>query len=459
MTEAVVLLPAALSWWVAWKQSLGEAFLKVYLPVILILPDYYTLPVPGAPDPSFLSATILPLGAILCWKAFVKKEWKYSVVDFAVASFLIWQIVCEVYNTGYEKLPDLIFDLFTLAIWPYMGAKTLIEQTGRRVAFARKVVWSVFLVCVISIYEFKMGLSLFRLGLGPLFPGQTPAWVTQLRWGFGRIAGPYGHAITMAVFIGVAYLFHRWLCQIGAWERKFRFMGSHPFQKQQILTAGLLAGLFMTLSRGPWLGAIAGGVLASIGLRKQRGRALIRALLILVVGGSIVYYGGKEYLNGVSAFEGVEEQASAAYRVILVGQYEDIVMQSPIFGWGRANWPLVTGMLSIDNNYLFVALGTGLVGLGLFALMFMTSIGRIFSSGFFPLKLSPEDRTFRFTLLGILISIAISTGTTYIGMHMYPLFFSLLGWSEACAMRQTEAVAATAPREVPEPYQMMKVIA
>jgi O-antigen ligase len=459
MTEAIVLIPALIAWWVASRQSLAAAFAVVYLPVFLIFPDYYTLPIDHFPDPSFIQAAIVPIGLGLCWKALVRKEWRVSLLDFGVLAFLLWQVVCEVYNTGYTKMPDLIFDLLTLAVFPYMGGKTLIEQTGFRAVFARRFVWSVFLVCLLSVYEFRLGVSLFRPTLGPFFPGQTPPWVTQLRWGFGRIAGPYGHAISMAVFVGIAYLLHRWLARMGLWERGFKWAESLPFSKAQILSGVLLAGLLMTLSRGPWIGIVCGAVLAAVGLRKNRGKALIRSLLILIVGGALLYTAGKAYLANVSAFEGVEEQASAAYRAILIGQYEDIVMLSPVFGWGRANWPLVTGMLSIDNNYLFVALGTGLVGLGLFVAMFLTGLWRIFASGYFPKSLPQGERTFRFTLMGILVSIAISTATTYISAHMYPLFFMLLGWSEICVINTQSSAAVKAEAPAVAGYRCMRVVA
>ncbi|HWE53376.1 MAG TPA: O-antigen ligase family protein [Bryobacteraceae bacterium] len=460
MTELIILIPGIIAWRVMSKQSLAAAFLLVYLPVFLILPDYYSLPVPSVPDPTFLQTAIMPIGAGLLWSAFVKREWKFSILDFGVLAFLGWQVVCELYNSRQQEMPDLIFDLATLAVFPYMAGKTLVEQTGLRARVARGFVWAVFLVCLLSVYEFRMGVSLFRPALGPFFPGQTPQWVTQVRWGFGRIAGPYGHAISMAVFVGVAYLLHRWLIDVGQWERKFRWMGSHPLTKQRIITVGLLAGLFMTLSRGPWLGAIAGGILAEVGFSKNRPRALVRALLILVVGGTVLYYAGQAYLQGVSAFEGVEEQASAEYRAILINQYEDIVMQSPIFGWGRANWPKVVGMPSIDNNYLFIALGTGLTGLGIFSAMFLLCIGRIFKSGYFTRHLSPDERSFRFAMFGILVSIAFSTATTYISAHMYPLFFFLLGWTETLviarpAMALPQELAATRAVD----FRMMRVVA
>ena len=459
MTEAIVLVPGVLAWWVAQKQSLAEAFLQVFIPVLLILPDYYTLPIDHFPDPSFIQACILPIGIGLCWKELVKRRWKFTFLDLTVTAYFAWQIVCEVYNTGFTKMPDLIFDLLTLGMFPYMAGKVLIEQYGLRVKMAKQFVFMVFLVCVLSVYEFRMGVSLFRPTLGPFFPGQTPEWVTQLRWGFGRIAGPYGHAISMCVFVGFAYLLHRWLQRSGLWERNFKMTGTLPVSKTRILGIGLLAGMFMTLSRGPWLGVLCGVVLASVGLQKNRGRALKRSLLILVAGGAILYFAGKAYLANASAFEGVEEQASAAYRAILISQYEDIVMISPVFGWGRANWPQVEGMKSIDNNYLFVALGTGLVGLGLLTAMFLTGFWKIFWSGYRRGEMPLEERTFRFTLAAILLSIAISTGTTYISAHMYPMFFLLLGWSETCAALRESSLDAPSLEQEESMFALMRVVA
>jgi O-Antigen ligase len=459
-TDAIVLLAGLLSWWVASQRSVAAAFLLVYLPVLLVLPDYYTLAMSGLPELSFNQSAILPIGAIVLWRAVVKRQWTVSPVDYAIAAFLGWQVISEIYNLG---TPDrrLCFDLLTLAVFPYMAGKTLIEPQGLRGPFARRLVWSIFLVSLISVWEFKMGVSLFRPVIGVFFPGGMNAtWVTQVRWGFGRTAGPYGHAITMGVFVGVGYVIHRWLCLAGLWEPTFKWAKDLPFSKSQVLTGGLLAGLFMTLSRGPWLGVAAGAVLASVGARDNHRRALKRAVVALSVSGVILYTAGSMYLSGVSAFEGVEEQASAQYRAILIGAYEDIVMQRPVMGWGRANWPQLQEMKSIDNNYLFVALGSGLIGLGLFLIMLVISVWRIFASGYLNSALSREERMFRFTLFGAILVIALSTTTTYIGSVMYPLTFLLFGWSEGCLLTSAEEFVESPERwPAEEGFRLMRVVA
>jgi hypothetical protein len=459
-SELIVLLPLALAWWFVATKSLEAALIQVYLPVLMLIPDYFRLPIDGLPDPTFSQCAILPIGSVLFWKIFVKREWKSSPLDFTVIAFVVWQFISDFYNVGYKDAQNMFFDTATLAVMPYMAGKVLIEQTGFRAAVARRFVWLLFMVSVISIYEFRMGVNLFRTVISAFFPDQHTGWFTQIRWGFGRIAGPYGHAIAMGTLLAMAYLVCRWLSQTGQWERHFKRLGALPLTKSRIITGGLIAGMLMTLSRGPWLAATCGVVLASIGIGSDRKRALKRAILVLVGGGLLIYAAGKTYVNGAGPADSVEEQASAAYRAILVQEYEDIAMVNPIMGWGRANWPQVPGMESIDNNYLYIALGSGLVGVGLFILMIVMAIWRLFVAGYFAKDLDPAERAFRFTLLAVLASVAISTVTVYMASQLYPLFFMFLGWSEACI------VFRSAPEEVhseetaaPTGFRLMRVVA
>jgi O-antigen ligase len=309
-----------------------------------------------------------------------------------------------------------------------------------------------FIVSLLSIYEFRMGNSLFRPLLAGFFPSQNAGgWFTQMRWGFGRVAGPYGSAILMATIVGMGYLLNRWLTVTGQWERRFKSFNPLPISKSRMLALGLIVGLLMTLSRGPWLGTLLGLVFASVGTGANQRRALLRAAVLLVVGGSAVYLFGSAYLEGGSPDQGAEEQASAEYRTKLVDQYQDIAMQRPVWGWGRGNWPQVPGMKSIDNNYLLVALETGLVGTALFITMIGLALMRTFVSSFRTRGVSQQEIAFRFTMAGILAAIAISLVTVYLGAQLYPLLFLFLGWTEASVIQAPSSqgfarVQAPAPR-------------
>jgi hypothetical protein len=310
-----------------------------------------------------------------------------------------------------------------------------------------------------------MGNSLFRPAFSWFFPGQVSGWFTQFRWGFGRISGPYGHAIMMGCILSIGYLFWRWLARYGQWEPNFRIVGALPLSKSRILVLGLLGGMIMTLSRGPWLAATCALIIASIGSVANRRRALKQATILLVGGGLLIYVGGKAYVDkarpavamGSSSYAPEEEQ-SAAYRAVLIDQYIDIAMQRPFWGWGRANWPAVPGMSSIDNNILFLALSSGLVGVFLFVAMIAVASWRLFMAGFFRDDLASSERAFLFTLLGMFTSIAVSSVTVYLGSQLLPLLFLFMGWSDACLLALPKEEAYATESEIAG-YELMRVVA
>ena len=458
-TEAIVLLPGIIALWIAARHSLAAALIGVYLPVLLLIPDYFRMPIDNFPDLGFGQATILPIGIGVAWMALFRREWRFSALDFFLFAFVAWQFISDLYNVGYQDAQNLLFDVVTLAVFPYMAGKALIEPAGMRAQFARRFVWILFIVCIVSIYEFRMGGNLFRPFVLPFFPLQESGWFTQIRLGFVRTAGPYGHAILMSALLTIGYLLCRWLANTAQWEKKFEGIGSIlPFTKAQILGVGLIGGMIMTLSRGPWLGAGCGVILAAIGNSADRRRSLKRAILILVGGGLLLYTAGTQYIRDVAPTGVLEEQASAAYRAALLEQYNTIAMEHPIMGWGRGNWPEVPGMKSIDNNYLLIALGSGLVGTALFALILLVAAWRLFASGFFIENMERTERSFRFTMLGVIVATAVSLSAVFLGSQLYPLLFLFLGWSEAVVLVQPAAAEVLA-EESALSFGVMSVIA
>ena len=427
--------------------------MTVYLPVLLLIPDYFRLPIDGFPDPTFSQCAILPIGIAVLWKAVIRWEWNFSWLDFWILAYALWQFVSDFYNVGYRDAQNLFFDVVTLSLLPYICGKVLIESEGFRTAFARRFVWLLFLVGVISTYEFRMGESLFRPGFVRFFPGQDPAWFTQLRWGFGRIAGPLSHSILMGCILSTALLMCVWLARSGHWEPEFRWLGKIPFSKPQSIGGGLLIAMLMTLSRGPWLGAVFGVVIAAVGSASNYKRAMRYAVVLLVILGALTYVGGKVYIEstkevetrpGVHFYNETEEVQSLAYRERLIDQYVAIAMQRPLWGWGRANWPTVPGLASVDNNYLFIALNTGLTGVAFFVAILAVGFWRLFASGFVDESLAPQERSFHFTLIGVILAVAVTTTTVYLGSQLYPLLFLFLGWADGCVIQRSAQVSAMA---------------
>ena len=57
---AIILIPAIVCWMVLALGSARKALLNVYLPVLLLLPQYYILRLPHRPPITFADAAILP---------------------------------------------------------------------------------------------------------------------------------------------------------------------------------------------------------------------------------------------------------------------------------------------------------------------------------------------------------------------------------------------------------------
>ena len=196
--------------------------------------------VAGLPETSFTQAAILPISAVLLLRGI---RWRWSLADFLIFGFAFWLGFSEYMNAGYKEAQNLMFDMVTSVLLPYVCAKALVEPLGLRVAFARRLVWLMFWVSVISVYEFRMGATLFRLPLDPLFPGQGAGWVTTFRWGYARIAGPYSHAILAGIILLAGWRIARWLEWSGPWESQLSFWKRLPVTKGRLISLGLLGGL------------------------------------------------------------------------------------------------------------------------------------------------------------------------------------------------------------------------
>ena len=86
------------------------------------------------------------------------------------------------------------------------------------------------------------------------FTSQFEPWPPQVRWGFGRIAGPYGHAILAGMIFLMGLVYCLWLRDADrSWGARRLFSGLPVTLRGLTLTA-IVAGLLMTQSRGPWIG-------------------------------------------------------------------------------------------------------------------------------------------------------------------------------------------------------------
>lgn len=426
--SAIAILPglAALIW--IFRRSYREAYLDVYLFSLFLLPGWCRFIVPALPDPTFHEAAILPIAAAFLLQR--RDRWRFSVMDLLVIAFAVVLGFSEYRNAGYAEAQNLMFDMVAAGLLPYALAKGIIEPGGLRVAFARRVVWLLAILTVLFAWEFRFAYNPFRLVFDYFFPGQGAGWVTTFRYGFARTAGPYGHAILAGIVFMIGFGLQRWLERSGLWESRFRRFHPGRWSKARLLTVTLLAGLLMTMVRGPQIGVLLGVVVSAIGVGanpRRRAKWVAAAILILGVPAGIAAY---SYVSVGRAAAKDASQESAAYRKELIDKYVDIALDHASLGWGRNGWPKVAGMPSIDNYFLLLALMHGVPATLLLTTILVITAVRALRNGLRAGPAHPKGSSLSFAFAGIVCGLAFALLTVYMGDNVIAIFFTLIGFAD-----------------------------
>lgn len=453
---AIILIPALACWFVLAKGSARMALLYVYLPTLLLLPQYYTLRLPHMPPISFSDAAMLPLGMVLIFKE--ARRWRWAWMDLWVLLFALCVGVSEAFsaelaNGSWTQLfsPTFVFTqqlatniangalmfisgILTMVL-PYMAGKLLIEQPdGQQHVMRRQLVGCIVVllsaVAAFSVVDFLTGKSSWqRLARPFLGAHQDEVWVPQMRWGFGRIAGPYGHAILAGMVFLMGLVYCLWLRSADRTWGTRRLIDGLPFTVRGLSLVAIAAGLLMTQSRGPWLGV----VLALIFALLVRFLPVGKAVFVFVGFGVVFLAAATYYANqytGKAIYEASsEEQRNAIYRRQLITNYAPVVMQRKVFGWGVTTAPQVKGQDSIDNEYLLLAIKEGFLGLGVFLAIVAGSAFRLLRMIARPIP--SEDRMLVYAHLAVLIGLMTTLSTVFMGEQVVMLFFLVTGWVQA----------------------------
>ena len=438
----IILLPAVACWIVIARWSTRRALLDVYLPSLLLLPQYYILRPPHLPPMSFAETAILPLG--LAFLLTGMRGWRFDWMDLAVLGFAVsagisegWssQLVDRVDFMALISIPAngvlmFIGSLLTIVL-PYMAGKLLIEGQdaqgeSMRGKFVSRMALLLAVVAAISVRDFlTVSNSWTRVGTH-FFPHQFVPWIPQMRWGFGRIAGPYGHAILAGMVFLTGLVYCLWLRRVDPRWGARRIVAGWPITLRGLLIGGMAAGLLMTQSRGPWMGMGLALIFAMLTTRLPLVKAATLFVVVLVCFSAAAYYIGIKYTDKDLSHATTIEQRDAIYRRELLPNFIPLVKARPAFGWGITTFPKMDGKDSIDNEYLFLAVTQGLVGLGLYlaiaagsAIRLMRLLGR---------PMANNDRWLIFAHLSVLIGLMTTLTTVYMGEQVVMLFFLFAGW-------------------------------
>jgi len=473
--DLIILLPALACWVALARWPIRKVLLNVYLPAALLLPQYYTIRFPHLPPLTFADAAVLPLGAALAVKEI--RNWRFAWMDVWVLLFALsfglseglstvlangtWRQLFSTdgapLNTNIGNGGEELFACICTIVLPYMLGKLLIEQQAddgqaARKRVVRRIAQLLAVVAGISVFDFVRRRSLWQIAGRHLFPDQAVEWPVQVRWGFGRIAGPYAHAIIAGMIFLTGLIYCLWLWRFAPYWGRRRIIAGVPMTMRGLIPGAIVAGLLMTQSRGPWVGVGLALVLAVLMRVFPLGRAALIFVVFLGLFTAGAYYYGKRYTDVDLDHARTEAQRDVVYRRLLVRTYMPLVRARKAFGWGYTTLPIQNGQKSIDNQYLLVAVAQGLTGLGLFLLILGGTAVRLFRLALRPLGV--EDRALVFAHITVLLGLVTALTTVYLGEQAVLLFFLIVGWIHGMG----RSGATLGRRTVPQ-FQFQRVLA
>jgi len=370
MTEYSVFVAMLASIWVLSKDGLQAAFLRVWIPFFLLMPFIFWIHVPLLSDYNFMSAAIFPILFVLIKDK--SAEIRIGRMEALLLLYVVFRVIADYLSRGYSDAQHYAHYLVGSVLGPFLLARYLIDSRRMDIETARKFVLLFLFMFPLFLYEAKYWVSPIYKLISPLFPHSYSG--LSIRWGIARTAGTFEHPILACIMIITVYRMHRWLSWQGVWEQtQTGWLGwlqkqskRFPLAFKYQISAVLILMALMTISRGPWIGGLAGATLAVVGNAKNRKKWLIIVALLFVVGGVL----GQAALNAyITPKEGEILSDSAQtmlYRKVMIDQYKDFLMQKIWTGWGLTTVPTIRGMESVDNAFFLMALQHGVLAPALF---------------------------------------------------------------------------------------------
>lgn len=436
LSETILFVPAGIATVVVILGGARRGFLWVYLPTLLLLPMYFTLRFPHLPPVTFLDMATIPVALALIAEGL--PGWRLRAMDLLVFCFALSAGYSEAHGGTMQDGGLQVYANLIAVVFPYMMGRQWMEpRKGAshedavrwRAQFVRIFLGLLTLDAAIGVYDFLSGKSSSQRVWRVFFPDQTVDWPEQMRWGFGRIQGPFAQAILagMIFTIGIAYCM--WMQRAdGRW-------GARPLTAvlrlrwRNVAMVALIAGLLMAQSRGPWIGGLILLAVLWLPLASSFRQALAVVLVLSAVGGVGAYLYGRKYTAGSREHAQTVEQEDAIYRRELIGNYMPLVLEKPLTGWGVSFYPSVRGQKSIDNEYLFLAVIQGVPGLLLFVVMSVGGCVRV--ARLLRNAERADDRFLLYAHLAVVVSLLVTMTTVYLGQQVEPLYFLVLGWMQA----------------------------
>jgi hypothetical protein len=439
------LIPGIISFVLVLRRRIVTAFLSVYLPSLLLLPQEYSLRIPHCPPLTAAQFAIIPIG-IVALRQLIRSR-SFRLMDALVVMFVASIATTEILREPIMALGIFgSIDSFISILLVYVTGRRLIEPDLRLEA-VRRIVILFLLTSPIGVWEWRMEQNPYttfgQTHLGIIYGG------TGVRNAYERLGGSFNNPEIEGIALGMTFALNAWLVFLNKKQKRAKLGGLlSKLEKFHVPGLLLILLIWFTGSRGPLISLGAGIVILQISRVKYPKVATVVVMVLLFVGFQAV----EQYfarLTDVSRSSQMSAQVSSArYRRIMNEVYAPVAEQGGWLGWGGTGVPKVAGMKSIDNEFLRVHLVQGELGYILFVLICAESI-RTAIAQFWRFQ-ALEDRAFACSILAVFTILWITLYTVYMGAQLPQFAFLLIGWGQSIVPGTTLTAPVVAPEAQPE---------
>lgn len=408
-------------------------FITYFLPILTLIPAYYdTKLVSGIPEFTFWSAALIPI--FFVW--FVNERmdgYKFSWLDVIILLHIFFIFYAQFDATGYKDAQKIVFREVLKRLIPYLLMKMVILNAERRVEAIKMMIVLGAVVSFFMLYEFKFWHNYMDEIWRRLWPKSVPWDGSMSRLGFKRAAGSFAHPISAGYFFAMTTPLAIW-----AWNQK---LFSKP-RLGALLMAMNALGVVTSISRAPIAGFLLSLVIIWFGWSRNKSISGGVLFFIVVLGLSMAVPKFIEYVSVKRSAAVTQDQENAAYRKEMLDNYIEIIKEKPVWGWGRYSFPVVKGQKSIDNEYLYIAITSGMVNLIVYLTIITVVLIRLL---LFALQ-KPFDSTegrLAWALLSAWITAIFTQATVYSGLQTTHLFFMMAAISEALILNRNASFLTT----------------
>lgn len=332
-------------------------------PILQIITlDYYRL----------LNLTLLAPLAGLLYRNRVGRDRVPRVFDLFVCGLLLWMFGIQAAASESVTNTARFGFYLLLDIWLpyYVGSRALNELRDFHQLAAALVTASTVMATLAVLESSRRWLlySPLRAALG--LPPELTTYLIRGEGGPLRAVVSFGHSIVLGYVLVVALAMTALIYPV-----------IRPVWKRNLAVLVLSAGLIATLSRGPWVGAV-----AMLVMLFALGPGLGKRVIWSIIGGGVatlllfISPWGDEVIAYLP-FVGTVDSGSVAYRSKLVDVSMVVFNQHPFIGdFNYLRNPLMEqmrqgqGIIDMVNTYLQYALPYGGIGVFLFLGIFITAL-------------------------------------------------------------------------------------